>query len=305
MKFALSTHWNAARHTDGRALLSEIAELGFDQVELGYDTRMDLVPGILDVVRSGAMQVVSLHNFCPVPVGAPRGHPELFTLASPDRRERDLAVEHTTRTLHFAAEVGAKFVVMHAGNVEMEALSRQLFDLCAVGQQFSPAYEQLRLKLQMQREKRIGPQLEFLARGLEKLFPVVAETGVLIALENLPTWEAIPTETELELLLREYGNDGLRYWHDVGHAQIRENLGFINAERWVERLRPWLAGMHVHDVAPPASDHVMPPRGQVDFTRFKTAGASDIVRVIEPSQKTPAPEIAGALAFLQQTWGTS
>ena len=131
----------------------------------------------------------------------------------------------------------------------------------------------------------------------------MAPHGVLLCIENLPTWESIPTELELDQLLSAYAGRGLRYWHDIGHAQIRQNLGFINAERWLEKLRPHLAGMHVHDVAPPASDHVMPPRGQVDFARIKTVGASDIVRVIEPSQRTPAEEIKEALAYLQETWG--
>ncbi len=305
MKFGLSTHWNASRHIDGEALLSEIADLGFDCVELGYDTRIDLVPGIQKALAAGKMKVHSLHNFCPVPVGAPRGHPELYTLASPDRRERELAVEHTSRTLRFAAEVGARCVVMHAGNVEMDQISRQLFDLCAEGRQFSDLYESLRMKLHVQRDKKVHRQIEYLAEGLESLFPIVAETGVLLCIENLPTWESIPTEMELEMLLKEYAADGLRYWHDMGHAQIRENLGFINAERWLQKLSPHLAGMHVHDVAPPASDHVMPPHGQIDFTRFKTFGNLDIVRVIEPSQRTPAAEVKEALNYLTETWSTT
>lgn len=302
MNFALSTHWNAGRHTNGEAMLAEIAELGFRHVELGYDTRIDLVPGIQNAVAAGTMRVVSLHNFCPVPIGAPRGHPEIYTLASPDTRERDLAVQHTTRTIRFAVEVGAKFVVTHAGNVEMDPFSRQLFDLCAVGQQFTEVYEKTKLKLQIQRDKKVRHQIEFLAQSLEKLFPLMAETGVKLCIENLPTWESIPTEVELEDLLKEYAGDGLRYWHDMGHAQIRQNLGFINAERWLDKLQQYVAGMHVHDVTPPATDHVMPPRGQIDFPRFQRFNALDIVRVIEPSQRTPPEEIKEGLAYLKEVW---
>jgi sugar phosphate isomerase/epimerase len=303
MNFALSTHWNAGRHTDGEALIAEITALGFHHVELGYDTRLDLVPGVKKAVAAGAVKVVSLHNICPVPVGAPRGHPELYTLASPDRREREFAVQHTTRTLQFASEIGARYVVTHAGNVEMDHVSRQLFDLCVAGQQYTDVYEKLRLKLQVQRDKRAPRQIDYLCASLDQLLPVLAETAVKLCIENLPTWESIPTEIELENLLRRYGPHGVGYWHDVGHAQIRENLGFINADRWLRRLQPYLAGMHVHDVAPPATDHVMPPRGQVDFARLKDIGCSDIVRVVEPSQQTPADAIREALAFLNRTWG--
>ena len=279
--------------------------MGFSSVELGYDLRMDLVPGVLEMVNQRAVRVVSLHNFCPVPVGAPRGHPELFTLGSLDRRERESAVEHTRRTIEFAAEVGAKYVVMHAGNVDMDMISRKLFDLIDAGQQYTDTYEKLKMKAQVQRDKKVGRQLEHLRAGLDALMPVVASTGVHLAIENLPTWEAIPTEMELEQLLKQYAPAGLRYWHDMGHAQIRQNLGFINMERWMERLSPWMAGMHVHDVAPPATDHVMPPHGQIDFTRFQKFGTSAIVRVIEPTTRTPREEIVEAVKFLEECWGNA
>ena len=84
MSFALTTRWNAGRHTDGEALIEEILGMGFRHVELGYDLRRDLVPGVMKMVEKGAVKVDSVHNYCPVPMGAPYGHPELFTLADRD-----------------------------------------------------------------------------------------------------------------------------------------------------------------------------------------------------------------------------
>ena len=303
MIFAVSTHWNASRHSSGETMIAEILDLGFKHVELGYDLRLDLVPGVKKMVDEKAVTVLSLHNYCPVPIGAPRGHPELFTLASNDPRDRQSAIQHTEKTIRFAAEVGAKFVVTHAGNVEMDPISRELFDLAVTGQQFSPLYEKLRLRMQEQRDKKVAKQLVHLEKGIDALLPVLEETGVRLCFENLPTWESIPTELELEKILKTRNSPRLGYWHDIGHGQIRQNMGFVNAERWLERLQPWLAGMHVHDVAPPATDHVMPPLGHIDFPRFQRFGALDIVRVIEPSQRTPKEELAGALKFLTECWG--
>ena len=75
MEIALTTRWNAGRHRDGQALVEEILGLGFRRIELGYDTRADLLPGIRQMVDTRAVRVDSLHNFCPIPLGAPRGHP--------------------------------------------------------------------------------------------------------------------------------------------------------------------------------------------------------------------------------------
>ncbi len=304
MEFALSTHWNAARHSSGETLVEEILALGFRRLELGYDLRRELVPGVQAMVKNGSVRVDSLHNFCPVPMGAMRGHPEIWTMASRDESERESAIRHTANTIHFAAEIGARYVVVHAGNVEMPMISTQLFDLCIAQQQYSPAYERLRMKLQEQRDKKAPRQFDHLLRGLERLVPVLEETGVTLALENLPTWEAFPTEIEFEQIKRRFPTPLIRYWHDLGHGQIRQNIGFINHERWLDRLQPHLVGMHVHDVRPPATDHVMPPRGQIDFTRFKHIATSDIVRVIEPSSRTPAEQVTEALAFLNEVWGT-
>jgi len=302
MEFALTTRWNAGRHVRGEDMVEEILDLGFHRLELGYDTRLDLVDGVRRMVAEKAVVVDSLHNFCPLPVAAVSGHPEIFTLASKDVRVREQAVHHTSNTIRFAAEIGAKVVVTHAGNVEMHSFTRDLIELHERGQQFSLAYEKLKMKLQLQREKKARKQLGYLREGLSRLLPLLEECRVRLAIENLPTWEAFPTELELHGLLSEFQSPWLAYWHDVGHGKIRENLGFINQQRWLEKLSPNLAGMHVHDVKNPAQDHVMPPHGDIDFSTLLPFAKMEILRVIEPTTRTPREAIEEAHRFLQRTW---
>ena len=299
---AISTRWNAGRHRTGEAMLEEILALGLDRVELGYDLRAELIPGVKALVAAGAVRVGSVHNFCPIPVGAPRPHPELYTPASPDRREREYAVTHISRTLRFAAEVGAAVVVCHSGNVDMPKYSFDLVRMAARGEQYGEAYENLKLKAQIARDKKAPRQIDHLSESLDALLPVVKETGVKLALENLPTWEAIPSELEAEQLMKRYHAAGIRLWWDIGHAQIRENLGFINAARWLRRLAPSIAGMHIHDVEPPGQDHLMPPRGKVDFQALSDFAKMDMVRVLEPAPETETEHIVRAIDYLRATW---
>lgn len=299
---SISTRWNAGRHASGEAMLEEILGLGLGIAELGYDLRAELIPGVKSMLASGAIRIDSVHNFCPVPIGAPRPHPELYTPASSDRREREYAVVHISRTLRFAAEVGARVVVCHSGNVDMPKFSFDLVRMASRGEQFGEPYETLKLKAQIIRDKKAPKQIDYLSESLEKLLPVVAETGVHLALENLPTWEAIPSELEAEKLMKRFHGSGIRLWWDIGHAQIRENLGFINASRWLRRLAPHLAGMHVHDVAPPGQDHIMPPRGKVDFPALAEFARTDMVRVLEPAPDTEAAHIVRAIEYLRETW---
>jgi len=304
MQFSVSTHWNTFRHATGEAMIEEILALGVDAVELGYDLRIDMVQGVKNMVASGAVKVLSVHNFCPVPFGAHRGHPELYTPASTDARTRENAVLHMTKTIQFAAEVGARAVVAHAGNVDMPRMSRDLIDWCEKGQQYTPAYEKMKLKVQVTRDKKIPRQLAWWQESIDQLLPVLQQHDMILAFENLPTWEAIPTEMEMEQLMRRYNSPHLRAWFDFGHAQIRQNLGFINAERWAERLAPWYAGLHIHDVRPPVQDHVMPPHGHIPFEHYRHLAQRDIVRVIEPAPGTEAAQIKEAIAFLRACWQT-
>lgn len=299
---SISTRWNAGRHHAGESMIEEILSLGLGCVELGYDLRSELIPGVKAMVESRAIRVKSVHNFCPVPVGAPRPHPELYTPASPDRREREFAVVHISKTLRFAAEMGARVVVCHSGNVDIPKYSFDLLRMASRNEQFTEPYESLKLKAQLARDKKAPRQIDYLSESLAALVPVVKETGVLLALENLPTWEAIPSELESEQLMKRFHSSGIRLWWDIGHAQIRENLGFINASRWLRRLAPHIAGMHIHDVAPPGQDHIMPPRGHVDFKALSDLAKMDMVRVLEPAPDTEAGHIVRAIEFLRETW---
>ena len=102
--------------------------------------------------------------------------------------------------------------------------------------------------------------------------------------------------------MKQFHAAGFRLWWDIGHAQIRENLGFINASRWLRRLAPYVAGMHVHDVEPPGRDHVMPPRGHVDFKALSDLAKMDMVRVLEPAPETETDHIVRAIEYLRATW---
>jgi len=302
MNLGISTRWNTYRHSSGEELLTEILDLGLSNVELGYDLTLDLVPDIRRMVEEGTIVVRSVHNFCPVPLGAPFGHPELFPLTSLDRHEHAQAVRQTIRTVEFASELGASCVIVHAGQVRIGNLTRKLISLWDERGPQSPPYERLRMKLIVRRERKAQRHLDQLYRAIEELLPSAAEGGVRLALENLPSWEAMPTESELEGLFRHFDSAHLAYWHDTGHAQVRQNLGFTAHYHWFERLEPWLAGLHVHDVLPPARDHLVPGEGEIDFARFKSAADSGRILILEPAPGTPGEKVRAGMEQLKRVW---
>ena len=58
--YSLSTCWNSDRHSDGRAMLREIHELGFEHAELSHGIRASLLPGIFEAVDAGEFRLYSM-----------------------------------------------------------------------------------------------------------------------------------------------------------------------------------------------------------------------------------------------------
>lgn len=302
MNLSLSTHWNAHRHGSGEALIEEILGLGLKSVELGYDLTMDLVPGVLSMAAQGAVAVTSVHNYCPVPLGVPQGHPELFLLTSSEARVRQRAITQTLKTVEFAAKAGASTVVLHAGRVEMKSLTRQLLSLADEGLQFQTKYDKTKMKLLLQRDKKIKKHLDHLYSALETMLPSLEAAGVALGLEILPSWEAIPSEMEMEQIATRFNSPFIRYWYDTGHGRIRENLGLVSSMRWLERLSPHLAGMHLHDVSRIGHDHLMPPVGDMDFTMLKSFLRENMPLVLEPAPGMPVEMVEEGIQIISEAF---
>ena len=98
-------------------MLREMADLGFDQVELSHGVRIVLVPGFLKAVEEGVNKVGSTPNFCPLPIGVVQAAPNLFEPSATDHKEHEQWVRHTKRSIDFAAQVRARVLVCHLGSV--------------------------------------------------------------------------------------------------------------------------------------------------------------------------------------------
>src|SRR5512136_1913021 len=127
--YSLSTCWNSSRHTDGRAMLREIRDLGFQYAELSHGIRISLLPGILEALEAGEIRISSLHNFCPLPMGVTYAAPNLYQFSAERPRERELALRYTLKTIELAARIKAPVVVLHSGRIEMKDYTSKLLDM--------------------------------------------------------------------------------------------------------------------------------------------------------------------------------
>lgn len=300
MRYSISTNWNSYRHDSAESMLEEILALGFDTVELGYALPRSYAEIVIDWQAKGNIKISSLHAFCPFQNGA-TPTPELFSICDlRDSKGARQGISAAIETGEFAAAAGAKVVVMHAGRVPVARYVQKLSRLFSSGYMGTRRYERAMSKLMSKREKLAPRQFDVLCESLDEILPVYERLGVSLALENLPTYDGMPSEPELERLFSLFPSLG--YWHDIGHGQVRHNMGLIYHKGIVNRFASKIAGMHIHDVIDGIVDHQMPPGGAVKFEIFKDVVKKNIPLVFEPSHSCDGQNIKNAVQFIEKIW---
>lgn len=308
---ALSTCWNSPRHTDGYEMLAEIAALGFRYVELSHGTRLSLVPGILRALQEKLVQVSSTHNFCPLPPGVNHSAPNLFTPSTSDQRILMQWDRYTHRTLEFAKQVGAGVVVAHLGAVDMgwRDPTRKLDRLeRAIKGRDDPRHEQLQhvATACLERGRQRKPdRWERVCMMLGEVLPDFVQQGLVLGAENREKCEELPLDEDFpDLLARFPAGSGLVYWHDTGHAHLKEKMGLITQQELLETNGARLAGFHVHDVMG-FSDHSPPGRGEIDFEMIARFFRPEHRLTLELHPRLNPAEIVDARKFLEDLAGVS
>jgi sugar phosphate isomerase/epimerase len=301
--YSFSTCWNSARHTDGRAMLREIRELGFEYAELSHGIRLSLVPGILDAVNAGEIKISSVHNFCPLPVGITEPSPNLYEFSSDRTRDRQLVLKHTINTLDFAQRVGAPLVVLHFGSMDLKDYTGKLKQLLERGEKNSPKFLKLVGEATVAREAKKKKPYALARETLRQLLTESKFRGLKFGIEIREAVEELPLESDFQTLLEEFPAPHVFYWHDTGHAQVKADLGFINHAQHLAAHADRLAGFHIHDVKFPARDHFPPGGGDIDFAALKPFVKPEHIKVFELSPKVPLDSVQRGIAHLKKIWG--
>ena len=283
-------------------MIREIRDLGFSHAELSHGIRISLMPGILDAVKADEIKISTLHNFCPLPVGITGPSPNLYEFSSDRERDRQLALKHTLTTLDFAVRVGAPLVVLHFGSMNLKDYTGKLKEMLERGKRGTPEFQKVVAEANAAREaKKKG----FYDRSCDMLRELIGQAkfrGLKLGIEIREAVEELPLESDFKALLTEFP-EPIFYWHDTGHAQIKQDLGFINHVAHLASLADRLAGFHIHDVKAPARDHFPPGGGDIDFASLKPFVKPEHIKVFELSPKVPLDSVTRSIAHLKRIWG--
>jgi sugar phosphate isomerase/epimerase len=306
MQIALSSCWNAHRHTDGYAMVAEAVELGFHDIELSHGIRVSLLPGILKAAGEGLATFGSVHNFCPLPAGVFNAAPNIYQPTGGSRQEQGMWLRNTARTLDFARHVGATLMVIHSGSVRFwwrdpeATLERYRAGKSAADLAADPAYPKvLRACLERVRRGQKQPRARLLA-NFRQLVPLARERGVRIGIENREGLDELPMDLEMAGLLAELGEeDVFFYWHDAGHAQLKEQLGIMPHRELLVENAARLAGFHLHDVSAAGRDHQPVGSGVIDWAMLRGFIRPGHRLVLELSPSLSAEKVGQSRDFIE------
>lgn len=267
-----STCWNSSRHTDGGAMCDEIRQLGFDCIEVSHGLPLSMLPGVITAVDEKRIRVAGVHNFCPAPIEVSGDSPDIYRFTSHRESERERAMRLTEETLMTAERLGAQYVVLHMGSVELfrgNEATRELQRMVRHGYAGTREYARRKGELVRRRRKLAPLYFERARQALYRLAEQAEKRGLILAVEGRSHFEQMPDTDEMLRLMQEFaGVKNVRYWHDFGHIQRKHNLLLLDHGQYLQTLQPYLYGAHVNDVDYPFRDHREPfyyRGGDVDF----------------------------------------
>ena len=145
----------------------------------------------------------------------------------------------------------------------------------------------------MARERKKGePYWQRTRETIQGALDYALEKGVRLGLENRERFEELPLDADFPGLLA-----GLKppapvgYWHDVGHAQIKQQMGLIDHRQQLAVNASRILGFHLHDVSEDGHDHQPIGSGCIDFRMVREFWRPEHRLVLEINPRASVEEV--------------
>lgn len=296
-KISLSTMWAVGRYERMADFVAEAYRMGFGSIELNHQLKPPMLAEINELWKQGKVNISSVHDPCPMRTRGLRYTPQLSAL---DGDEREAAVALAKESIELTSRLGAEAVVLHLGRVDMDnQLERALRELYNRGRKGTKVYMEAKRRLAAARAERREANIAAVMESLEELIPYATARIVKLGVESRYYYQEIPLLEEAQFILDRFDSPVLLYWHDVGHAQNLENLGFTRHEDWLTALSHLLLGLHLHDIVG-LEDHQAVGKGEVDFAMVGQYLPDGAIMVCEFEQHNSTAEVEAGLMQLEK-----
>ena len=286
--------WAKGRFSHMAEFAAKAREMGFTHVE----ANASISPRMLSELIETAIPISSIHSPCPRVLSS-RGIPVTsLSLSSLDQSVRVEAVSFTKKTIDLASNLSAKAIVLHMGEVPIDlSLQDRLYKLYNERRAQTREYSQAKEELIYQRFSQVPPYLEAARKSLQDLSEYSCRKGIMLGLETRFHFHEIPNMDEMAELLNEVQESLVGYWHDVGHAEVQQQLGFSLHEEWLSRFNHRMIGIHLHEVLG-ISDHQAPGKGKMNWGMVAKYLPQGAVKVSEIGEWNEEEQMRGVVNFL-------
>ncbi len=288
--------WAKGRFSHMAGFAAKAKELGFTHIEVNASVS----PQRLAQLLKTAVPISSIHSPCPAVLSSSGIPVTSLSLSSLDESERMEAVRFARQTIDLATSVRARAVVLHMGEVRIDlSLQDKLFKLYAESHRRTDEYNLAKEELVYQRISQAPSYLDAARKSLKELSKYSRQKGIMLGLETRFHLHEIPNMDEAAELLDEVSESLVGYWHDVGHAEVQEQLGFSLHKEWLSRFKHRMIGIHLHDVRG-ISDHHAPGRGNMNWKMVAKYLPLGIVKVCEIGEWNNEEQMQGVVKFLKK-----
>ena len=291
---ALSTMWGIGQFPGLGEFFIAGSALGFDRFELNHAVNS----AMLRAVNMNGWHITSIHEPCPADLSTTTLKKHNWLISALDEEARQQGVTAIRRSIDLAVQLSAQVVIMHPGRVDNTAdLDKAMRELYKQGKANDSEYARARDKLVAARAAQAETNMRSVRRSVMELAEYAARMGVRLGLENRYHYYEIPLPDELDELLSMGCGDTVGYWHDVGHAQALENLGFGLHEEWLQRFGRRIVGVHLHDIVG-LDDHRAAGLGGLDWDMVAPYLPRDALRTCEFQTHNSPREVMDGVQLL-------
>jgi sugar phosphate isomerase/epimerase len=139
---------------------------------------------------------------------------------------------------------------------------------------------------------RMGPYWEQVQASVEEIRSYAVEHGIKLGFENREKFEELPLDDDFEALINGMAQPHTAgYWHDTGHAYIKQGLGMLEHRLHLEKNASRLLGFHLHDVSPDGKDHQPIGTGRVDFEMVSSFWRPEHLLTLELSPRVKVEDV--------------
>jgi hypothetical protein len=217
-------------------MLREIRALGFEYAELSHGIRISLLPGIFEAVDAGEIKISSLHNFARCPWASIMRPPTSIGFHPRTGANGKTPGVTLSKRLKRPPASRPRLSCLHMGAIDMKEYTDRLLEMLQKGQKETPKYAALCEEVTEKRENKKQAFVEQSSEMLERLSRPGRAARAQARRRKPPGPGGNSLDSDMQLLLLEFNRPSVGYWHDCGHAQIKENLGFINHRMHLESM---------------------------------------------------------------------